>query len=103
MYHVIVSFDFLQYYFFAEIAKTIHLEQVMYGILKSDQFMLPIINYIDYIHTYHSPAVPTDSQKITCLKLKKNPTSYTNSPTFLKHLIHLSPRNLVQHEVKHLL
>lgn len=60
MYHVIVSFAFPQYYFFAETVKTIHLEQVMYGILKFDLFMLTIINYT---HTYRSPAAPTDSQK----------------------------------------
>ena len=63
MYHVIASSDFPQHCFFVEIVRTIHLEQVMYGILKFCQFMLTIINCRLYIHTCHSPAVPTDSQE----------------------------------------
>lgn len=69
MFLVIVSSGFLQYYFFAKIVKTTHLEQITCGVLKFDQSMLTIINCTGNKHTDFSPARPTGSQKIPYLVL----------------------------------
>lgn len=89
MFFLMVSSGFLQNYFFAKIVKTTHLEQITFGILKSDQSMLTIINCTGNKHTDPSPAGPTGSQKIPCLVLNSRHQQH-QQPHFSQTLHNIS-------------